>query len=168
MKRVLLSVFTAAILFGCNSSDTTNAAEDHADHDHTAMHDESNHEHASPVDGHSLTTGVPSLNNGAKWKADASTNENVANLKSIIVQFETRQNPEIKDYQTFQQNFTEGLGKMVKECKMQGADHDALHVWLEPLMKESNDMKDMDSKESLASAFQSISQRVDLYPTYFE
>ncbi len=169
MKKVLLSLFTAAILFGCSSQDSATVAEDHSDHDHAAAtHETDAHEQASPADATALATGVPDLNNGAKWKADVSTNENVANLKSIINEFKVNADPEVKDYQAFQVKFTDGIGKMVKECKMQGADHDALHVWLEPLMKDNKDMKGLDSKESLASAFHTISQRVDLYPQYFE
>ena len=168
MKKILLSLFAAAILFGCNSPDSSTAMEDHSDHDQAAMNEPENNEHASPIVGGELATGVPSLNDGAKWKADVSTNENVANLKSIIGQFKTNADPEVQDYKAFQAAFTEGIGKMVKECKMQGPDHDALHVWLEPLMKNNKEMKDLDSKESLASTFQTISQRVDLYPQYFE
>ena len=169
MKKILLSLFAAAILFGCNSPDSSSAVEDHSDHDHAAaVQEPENHDHASPVAGSELTTGVPSLNNGAKWKADASTNENVANLKSIIEKFKTNAHPEVQDYKAFQATFTDGIGKMVKECKMQGPDHDALHVWLEPLMKDNKEMKDLDSKESLEGTFHRISQRVDLYPQYFE
>lgn len=168
MKKILLSLFSAAILFGCNSQDSA-TAEDHSDHDHAAAtQDSGDHAHAVPSDATALITGVPSLNDGAKWKADASTNENVANLKSMIDQFKTNADPEVKDYQEFQAKFTDGISKMVTECKMKGADHDALHVWLEPLMKDNKDMKDLDSKEALASAFHTISQRVDLYPQYFE
>jgi hypothetical protein len=169
MKKILLSLFAAAILFGCNSQDSATTVEDSSKQEHAvATHDTDVHEHALPADATALTTGVPSLNNGAKWKADASTNENVANLKSIIDQFKTNANPEVKDYQTFQAKFTDGISKMVTECKMKGADHDALHVWLEPLMKENKEMKDLDKKESLAGSFHTISQRVDLYPQYFE
>ena len=169
MKKILLSLFTVAILFGCNSQESATAVKDHADHDHAAAVNETNsQENASPADAAGLSTGVPSLNNGAKWKADVSTNENVANLKSMITQFKTNANPEVKDYQAFQASFTDGVGKMVTECKMKGPDHDALHVWLEPLMKENKEMKDLNTKESLAGAFNKISQRVDLYPQYFE
>ncbi len=168
MKKVLLSLFTAAILFGCRSQDSTTEAEDHSDHDLATTHETNAHEQALSADATAFTTGVPSLNKGAKWKADASTNENVANLKSIIDQFKTNAHPEVKDYRAFQAKFTDGIGKMVTECKMKGADHDALHVWLEPLMKDNKDMKALETKESLASAFQTISLRADLYPQYFE
>ncbi len=164
MKKIFLSLFTVAILFGCNSQDSTTVAEDHTDQDHAA---------AIQTDVASggettLTTGVPSLNDGAKWKADASTNENVANLKSIINNFKTNADPAVEDYHAFQASFTDGLSKMVKECKMQGADHDALHVWLEPLMKDNKEMKDLDSKESLATSLTTINERVNIYPQYFE
>jgi hypothetical protein len=57
---------------------------------------------------------------------------------------------------------------MVKECKMQGPDHDALHVWLEPLMEDNKEMKKMDSKEALASRLETLNERLNVYPKYFE
>lgn len=168
MKKILLSLFTVAILFGCNSQDSTTAMEDHSDHDHAATQTEADHEHAAPGGETTLATGVPQLNDGAKWEADASTNENVANLKSIIDRFKTNTDPAVEDYHAFQASFTDGISKMVKECKMQGADHDALHVWLEPLMKDNKEMKELDSKESLAATFSTINERVNIYPQYFE
>lgn len=164
MKKILLSLFTVAILFGCNSQDSTTVAEDHTDQDHAAA----TQTDVPPGGETTLSTGVPELNDGAKWKADASTNENVANLKSIIDRFKTNEDPAVEDYHAFQASFTDGISKMVKECKMQGADHDALHVWLEPMMKDNKEMKDLDSKESLAASFNTLNQRVDIYPQYFE
>ena len=167
MKKIFLSFFTAAILFGCNSTDSKTVADDHADHDHAAAtQDADAHEHAAT--SAALATGVPELNNGAKWKADASTNENVANLKSIIDRFKTNTDPTVEDYHAFQASFTDGISKMVKECKMQGPDHDALHVWLEPLMKDNKELKEQDSKEALAATFSTINERVNIYPQYFE
>jgi len=168
MRKIFLSLFTAAILFGCNSQNSATSAEEHSDNDHTAAtHDAGDQEHATTA-GVTLATGVPSLNDGAKWKSDASTNENVANLKSIIDRFKTNADPAVEDYHAFQASFTDGISKMVKECKMQGPDHDALHVWLEPLMKDNKELKEQDSKEALAATFSTINERVNIYPQYFE
>lgn len=169
MKKIFLSLFTAAILFGCNSQDSATTTEDHSDHEHaTATHDAPDQDHATTAGVTTLETGVPSLNDGAKWKADASTNENVANLKSIIDRFKTNADPAVEDYHAFQASFTDGISKMVKECKMQGPDHDALHVWLEPLMKDNKELKEQNSKEALAATFSTINERVNIYPQYFE
>ena len=168
MKKIFLSLFTAAILFGCNSSDSKTVADDQADHDHPAATQDADDNMNDAPSSAALASGVPELNNGAKWKADASTNENVANLKSMIDKFKTNTDPAVADYHAFQASFTDGINKMVKECKMQGPDHDALHVWLEPLMKDNKEMKDQDTKESLAASFNTLSQRVDIYPQYFE
>ena len=167
MKKFFLSLFAAAILFGCNSSDSKTTAEDPAAHDHAAVKQGADHDHAAST-GNTLETGVPELNNGAKWQADASTNENVANLKSIINNFKTNADPAVEDYHAFQASFTDGISKMVKECKMQGPDHDALHVWLEPLMKDNKEMKEQTNKDALASTFNTINERVNIYPQYFE
>ena len=84
MKKILLSLFTVAILFGCNSQESATAVEDHADYDRAAATNKTGApEDALPADATALTTGVPSLNNGAKWKADSSTNKNVSELYSL-------------------------------------------------------------------------------------
>src|SRR5690606_28536214 len=67
-----------------------------------------------------LTDGLPGLNNGEKWAADKSTNDNVANLQSIVTRFKTNPAPDLEDYRAFNESFTEGISKMVQECKMQG------------------------------------------------
>ena len=170
MKKILLMVFSFALLLGCSSPDTDKSTNGVADHDQAAATNEA-HDHdqagtAAPTTA--LTNGVPDLNNGAKWAADKSTNDNVANLQSIVTRFKTNPAPEVQDYRAFNESFTEGLGKMVKECKMQGPDHDALHVWLEPLMEDNKEMKKMDSKEALASRLETLNERLNVYPKYFE
>ena len=78
------------------------------------------------------------LNNGVKWKADSITMSNVAALK-VIVSGTKKEN--LENYIQTAEQLHDGLNKMINECKMKGADHDALHQWLEPLLKETKEMK---------------------------
>ena len=163
MKKILLFVFSFALLIGCSSPDTPGATVENPDHDHTTVAKEGNEPGAIV-----LTNGLPGLNNGAKWAADKSTNDNVANLQSIVDRFKTNPAPAVDDYRVFNESFTDGLGKMVKECKMQGPDHEALHVWLEPMMEDNKEMKKLESKEALAARLETLNMRLQVYPNYFE
>ncbi len=61
-----------------------------------------------------------------------------------------------------------GVDKMIKECRMQGADHDALHLWLEPLMKNVAALKKAASEQEASQALAGITERLDMYTQYFE
>ena len=63
---------------------------------------------------------------------------NVALLK-VIVSGTKKEN--LENYIQTAEQLHDGLNKMINECKMKGADHDALHQWLEPLLKETKEMK---------------------------
>ena len=61
-----------------------------------------------------------------------------------------------------------GLNKMVAECKMKGADHDALHQWLEPLMERLNDLNKETSTDNAAANLNEIDKHLKLFPQYFQ
>ncbi|RTL51558.1 MAG: hypothetical protein EKK39_08100 [Sphingobacteriales bacterium] len=78
------------------------------------------------------------MNNGAKWKADSITNRNLRDLRNIADNFKILPNPSLKEYQILGKDLTNGLNKMIQECRMSGPEHEALSHWLEPLINESN------------------------------
>ena len=147
MKKILLLSSFALLLFACNSS--SNKTDEHADHSHSEMNE--------------LT-----LNNGAKWKSDSTTNHNVVNLKTIADNFRIKPFPAVNDYQLLGNDLKDGLDKMIKECKMTGADHEALHQWLNPLLKENNELKNVTDTSVARSVFKSIDKQLDEYHNYFE
>jgi hypothetical protein len=57
---------------------------------------------------------------------------------------------------------------MIQECKMKGPDHDALHHWLEPLLKETNELKNAADTTAGKMIFQSLDKQIDAFHTYFE
>ena len=105
------------------------------------------------------------LNNGAKWKADSTTALNVALLKKIIsgTNKETLQN-----YSQTAIELQDGLNKMISECKMKGADHEALHHWLEPLMEKTKELKKANNIENAKTIFGEIEKQINLFSQYFE
>jgi len=149
MKKPLFLLYSASLLFACNQAPDKSKDDEHVIHDIEQ------------------TTGL-ALNNGTKWKADSETNHNVANLRGIADDFKSRPVPSVSDYQKLSADLNTGLNKMIKECKMTGADHDALHIWLQPILEENAELKNSSDTEIAGTIFKSIDKRLDNYNNYFE
>lgn len=121
----------------------------------------------SDAHGHENATAL-ALNNGQKWKADAPTNENVEAIRPVAQNFAMKPHTALPDYQVLGSGLQKGLDKMIQECKMQGPDHDALHLWLEPLLEDVNELKKADNIASAEKIFHGINERLELYTQYFE
>lgn len=141
-------ILACCFLTACNSGTSTSHEEAHQHHDEVATE---------------LT-----LNNGQKWKSDAATDMNVASLKNRTDTFATNSAPVISTYQALGNDLGEGLNKMIRECKMSGPDHDALHLWLEPVIKESNQLKTVADTAQARQLFNSVKERIEAYQKFFE
>lgn len=146
MKKLIGLIICVTLMSACNQS--SNKAE-HVSH------------------GQDQTTAL-SLNNGAKWQADSITNNNVSYLKNIADKFKIKPSHSVNDYQTLSTDLNNALNKMIQQCKMTRPDHEALHHWLEPILKETNDLKNITDTTISASTFKSIDSRLDVYNNYFE
>ena len=153
VKHAAVLMLASGLLMACNSSEKKDV--------------NSQNEPATEVDAHQDHDAATelALNKGAKWEADSSTNANVAELNAIVV----NANPVVlEDYKKTGEALKVGITKMVNECKMQGADHDALHQWLEPLMDMNKQLLDVTSVEKGKEVFEMINQHIDKYNLYFE
>ena len=121
----------------------------------------------SDTHGHEYATAL-ALNNGQKWEADTPTNENVEAIRSIAQSFAVEPHTAITDYHVLGSGLQKGLDKMILECKMSGPDHDALHQWLEPILKDVNELKKADTIASAEKIFHAINERLEMYTQYFE
>jgi hypothetical protein len=104
------------------------------------------------------------LNNGVKWKVDSITMVNVGLLKNIIADAGKNQ---AKDFTTIAGQLQESLNKLISECKMTGADHDALHKWLEPLLEKVKALKTASAADGPAMV-KDITDYLILFEKYFE
>jgi len=108
-----------------------------------------------------------SLDNGVKWKADSSTNNNVKAMQATVEQFtSTEKTPEA--YKQLGTALQAGLGKMISECRMKGPDHDGLHQWLEPLIGQVKRLNESEKPEESAQLLTAIAQQIELYSQFFE
>jgi hypothetical protein len=151
MKKIQTILLATSLLLACN------AGNDKEKTTATGPATENHSEHANQA-----TRLV--LNNGVKWKVDSTTLMNVALLKNIV-------NAKKESLETYLQTATalqDGLKKMINECKMKGADHDALHQWLEPLMEKTKELKNANSVENAGIISGEIEKQINLFPQYFE
>jgi len=89
------------------------------------------------------------LNSGAKWKADEATKKNVEAMVQIISDSAYGDAAKRKELYT---NLRAKIDTLVKECSMKGAGHDALHVWLEKVLKDLKELKDDDEYSEVFTA----------------
>jgi len=118
----------------------------------------------SQAEQDSKTPGL-SLHNGAKWKADSNTLLNITLLQNIISKAKKET---LENYLQTADSLQDGLNKMISECKMTGADHEALHLWLEQLIERINDLKTVESDAIAKTNLDEIENQLNLFSQYFE
>jgi len=150
MKKSLLFFLSMALLFACNQSSNKTKSENHA------------------AEEHAIADTQLTLNNGNKWKADTITNNNVADIKMLADNFKIKPFPSIADYQLAGSDLNNSVNKMIRECRMSGPDHDALHKWLEPLLVGTNQLKNATDTSVARTTFTSIDNRINEYYNFFE
>ena len=155
MKKLLTLILLAATIWSCNNHKPAK---------------NKNYNNISEAEEHhpEATDERLKLNNGAKWKADSITNNNINDLKRIIKKFDGGSDRSLSAYKKTQKDLKKGIEKMVAECKMKGADHLALHKWLQPLMVQVTNFKQESSTPYAAEALNAIQDQVNLYGQYFE
>ncbi|HVW95965.1 hypothetical protein [Mucilaginibacter ginsenosidivorans] len=105
------------------------------------------------------------LNNGAKWKIDQPTSKNVTRLQQIAGKAGVRT---LADYHQAGAALQAGINQMIKECRMKGPDHLALHKWLEPLMEQVALLNQATNAASAKIHFNEVKKRLTLFNQYFQ
>ncbi len=108
------------------------------------------------------------LNNGAKWKVDKITNDNVLNLQQIVKTANGKSAKSLKDYHMTGVALQNGIGKMIRECRMKGSDHQALHKWLEPLMELVSKLSRATDAKAAARLYTATTAQLNLFNQYFQ
>lgn len=108
------------------------------------------------------------LNNSTKWNTDSVTNNNVDNLQSLISNIKKEGINSLPGYQKAAGDLQMAITKIINECRMKGPDHDVLHKWLHPLLKQVNEFKQLSTIIGAEAMLEGISKQVNLYYNYFE
>lgn len=154
MKNIFIASLLGLLFIACKTKQIAEPSPEQP-----AMENQQAHEHPE----HNL-----SLNQGAKWKSDLATLENVKNLQSIVEQAVKTPGPTLETYQKAADGLQAGLDKMIRECRMKGPDHDALHLWLEPLVQQVSSFKENKSTEEASANLELIQKQILLFSDYFE
>ena len=126
---------------------------------------EVSHKHSNEEEAES---GGLALNKGNKWQTDESTRFHAANLNAAIDVFNKKESVDVEAYGVFAATMQEELGGLVRDCKMKGADHDALHLWLEPVMKDVKDLKEAATAKERKQVSERLTLNVQKFNQYFE
>lgn len=93
------------------------------------------------------------LNNGSEWIVDSITADNFVNLKNMTDMFFVNPFLPLANYHTYGSDMKKGINKLMQQCKLTGAAHNALHLWLEPVINQTNELKNYrrysDSKKTI-------------------
>lgn len=74
------------------------------------------------------------LNKGVKWTVDQVTAANVRALQTVIRVGVAPVN--LSACHQLASRLQIGVNKLMRECRVKGDDHTALHHWLEPLLEQ--------------------------------
>ncbi|HMT75493.1 MAG TPA: hypothetical protein PKA77_15580 [Chitinophagaceae bacterium] len=141
MKKLLF--FAMIVFVSCNSKSTK---EKHENHD-------------TKKDEQVITTPV----NNTKWKADEATKKNVSAIVQVI---SDNSYTDAGKREELYSNLKAKIDILVKECSMKGADHDALHVWLEKVLEGLKNLKDKSSVYS--EVYTTLKQDISSFYQTFE
>lgn len=101
------------------------------------------------------------LNKGSKWVLDENTRSNIATLQAML------QGPITgKNIAALGPNLQIKTDKLLKECRMKGPDHDALHAWLETYLAHLKQFNDPSADKY--KAYSSIQNDLEKFNEYFE
>lgn len=106
------------------------------------------------------------LNNGSKWKVDQITFNNVLKLKHVAPLLGETVTT-LAGYREDGKKWQKGITKMIRECRMKGPGHLALHHWLEPLMQQVAKLNSSATAADAARAFAAVKARLALFDNYF-
>ena len=155
--KIILTGLMAVSFLACNSENKAGLTST-AKTERTVEHSNEEEDHAGGL----------SLNQGSKWQTDESTRFHAANLNTLVDEFHKKENADVESYHVFAATMQEELGGLVKDCKMKGADHEALHLWLEPVMKGVNDLKEAGTAEEGKHVGERLTINVQKFNQYFE
>ena len=108
-------------------------------------------------------TTAAELNNGRKWKADDATKTNVAAMMHVISDSSYADAAKRKELHA---NVQGKIDSLISQCRMKGAQHDALHTWLEKVLKDMKALKEEENDYS--EAYATLKKDIESFYVLFE
>jgi hypothetical protein len=104
------------------------------------------------------------LNNNAKWRTDDATKENVVAMTIVI---NDSNNVGYNRSEQLVKQMQSRIDALLQQCKMKGADHDALHLWLELVMRDLKNVRASD-EDGYQKSYAALKRDVESFDVYFE
>lgn len=126
-------------------------------------HDESNEGHAKH-EGHGQAV-VLKLNHGEKWDVDEHTRASAVKIADLVQKAEAIEG--VDDARRLATNLDSELASLVEGCRMKGAAHDQLHVFLMALFPQVERLKEGETLTELQQTRDEIHQLLVAYNQHF-
>ncbi len=152
-KLFIVAAFIAISISSCKKSETDASP---------------NQEVATVIDAKLLSndwTSEMKLDNDKKWTANEETTTEVAKMRELIKVLPTTT---IGEYQKLGADLTLEKNLLVKFCTMEGAAHDHLHTFLNPLTEKIDALQTIKSTEQGYEIRKALNENLQLFDTYFE
>ena len=120
------------------------------------------HGKESSKEQHNSATAIQ-LNNGSKWKADEATKRNVDAMMQVVSDSSYADAAKRKELSAQLQS---NIDTLINQCRMKGPDHDALHVWLEKVLKDMKELKEGDDEYS--EVYTALKKDIASFDMFFE
>ncbi len=109
------------------------------------------------------------LIDGKKWKVDAVTQKHIEQLQKTVSDNQAGgTSDDVEIYHKLGSLMSDEVGALLKDCTMEGADHDALHQFLMPLMKKMDKLKTTPTALIGKKVFGKIGDQLEEFGKYFE
>ena len=103
------------------------------------------------------------LNNGSKWKADEATKRNVAALVQVV---SDSSYADITKRREMSAKVQSKVDTLINQCRMKGAEHDALHVWLEKVLMDMKALKE--GHDEYREVYTALKKDIESFYNFFE
>lgn len=130
------------------------------------LHSDARKTEITDLDLNHSWTSTMEKDNGALWQANAETSEGVAKMEALIAK-STINSP--SDYRELANGLNAIKNTIVKECTMEGASHDNLHIWLHPLIEKIEALSDVEEMNQYsADLYKAVQENIKIYHSFFK
>ncbi|TVZ28721.1 hypothetical protein JM83_3868 [Gillisia sp. Hel_I_86] len=166
MKKVnFITMIFSVFLLGCKENKQANDSTNDAEKATSVPKQETK---KSPVQSSAMNNAWVDeikLDSGSKWQANMETTQGVDKMLDLIKSSDLKT---LEDYHRLATKLNEEKNFVVKECTMQGASHDNLHVFLLPLVEKIEALSNTSTLSQATIITYRIEENLEGYYTYFQ
>lgn len=126
------------------------------------------HDRTAVQEHEAIQENTLALNHGAKWTVDESTRKHTDRLYQLVSAFHEKATPDFSAYQNFANGLQAELNLLISDCRMKGAEHDMLHHWLEPVLKDVKDLMNTTNSEAAAAVVTTLTTDMRKFNQFFD